>query len=195
MRAPYAPPACFHCRLAGALGQLQYATTTAPVLTARDTSALLDAAARGGRPQPDGYPLNFLGRIAQAPYMVVRSLLGQFVAMTPIGHEMNAAIREPTCRVHTAAALSGIEPTADWAHVLIHLHGNAPRLTLRHRSSGETEVRHIAERHAAFWVGDALDEATRGSGSSTGDELVLLCRAPMPWVSTQSPRFWHVDSN
>ena len=66
---------------------------------------------------------------------------------------------------------------------------STPRLTLRHRASGEAEERALAERHAAFWVGDALEgvawaaaeEEGAGRGRGADDEQILIhCTVPMP---------------
>ena len=120
--------------------------------------------------------------------MAIRSLFLQLVAGSPIEHEKNQLLREPTCTLHAREALSGRGAmqqarTLGAAHVLVHVAGRTPRLALRHPASGEEEERVLEERHAAFWVGDALEGAWL-TGMEGGEEeeaaLLVHCAAPMP---------------
>ena len=204
-RAAAEPPRCFHCRPRGPGGQLQYATTASAVLTASDALAIAARFDSIGR--VDALDMRRLGRIGQAAYMGVRSVFGQFVAQSAMAAEANAAIREPACTLRTRAQLRGIgslSPSEGYAHVLVLVRGAPARLVLRHRASGEAEERELRARHAAFWVGRALEAAwateghaedRRGDGDIGEEEeeealLLLECRAPMPWLSTERPETW-----
>ena len=200
-RAEAEPPRCFHCR---ARGQLQYATTTSAVLTASDALAM--SARFDSIGSLDALDMRRLLRIGQAAYMGVRSVFGQFVAQSAMAAETNAAIREPACTLRTREELSGfgslsptraglrgfasLSPSDDYAYVLMLVRGAPLRLMLRHRASGEAEERELKARHAAFFVGRALEAARPSEGHDEEAVLLLECRAPMPWLSTERPQSW-----
>ena len=64
-------------------------------------------------------------------------------------------------------------------HVYVPLRApSSPRLVFRHRASGEVEAREVPLRHAAAWVGAALERITiDGSGADgRGEHMALACR-------------------
>ena len=62
--------------------------------------------------------------------------------------------------------------------MLLLLRGASPILSLRHRGSGEVEQRALPVRHAAFYVGGALESVQWEQPAN--DAVLIACHAPMP---------------
>ena len=122
--------------------------------------------------------------------MAVRAAFGQFIAQSHREAEENSALRSPECRVYVLPVADSplVEGVVEWLRsprhtsLLLHVLGDPTAVRFRHRSSGETEVRTLHARHAAIWVGGALDallpsptQSQRGD-EPTSDTTYVACR-------------------
>ena len=122
--------------------------------------------------------------------MGVRAAFQQFIVQSHREAEENSELRSPDCRVLalSRAGSPTVEAIAEWLRstthtsLLLHVLGRPTTVRFRHRASGETEVRTLHARHAAIWVGDALDALLpsppqdQSGGDQLLDSTVIACR-------------------
>ncbi len=190
------PPACFHCNARDARGQMPYASTASgtPLLSVSGAQALAEIlSAEAPRymrsPGPVSMPFLHLGSgVAQATYMSFRSLFAQFVVQSHLEAEENSALRSPDCSLVLSAlgrtmpakpldarTLGSLRSTAH-ASLVLHVQGPPLTLRLRHRASAEVEELVLQPRHAALWLGDALDSLTQDADTTKATDALVVCR-------------------